>query len=279
VDQRQRNVLIALASIVGALAVTLLIVTIAGGGGHPTRPTNVASADTTAPADTTTAVSTTATTVNPLPVTSAETPAATAAPTTTTAAPAPVVSAAGAVLTAPSSPQSRPVGPGCATLADPGWTADCGVAHAKGGDLVWLIETGPGGTGWRAAVWGHTGGSSWREVLTVTDVEGSRFGHIKARVAGVSGDGFDEIVFGFGAVGTQQLLQVDVVDGSKTVVAHRDLPNGSARVTTGQLDGWAGRDTRAGQQWVHEVIRHTGGAWRLVSSTTVTRSSVPPSQL
>jgi hypothetical protein len=189
------------------------------------------------------------------------------------------VSASGAILTVPSSAQTRPIGPGCTTLTDPGWTADCGVAHAKGGDLVWLIETGQSATGWRAAVWAHTTGSSWREVLAVIDDDGSRFSHVKARIADLNGDGFDEIAFGFGVVGTQQLLKVDVVDGSKTVVAHREFPHGSARVTAGQLDGWAGRDTASGHQWQHEVIRYSGGAWRVVSSTVVSGSSVPPSQL
>jgi hypothetical protein len=161
------------------------------------------------------------------------------------------------------------MGPGCATLADPGWTADCGAAHAKGGDLVWMIETGPGGAGLRAGVWAHTSGATWREILAVADDDGARFSHIKARVADISGDGFEEIAFGFGVVGTQQLLLVDIVDGSKAVVAHRDLPHGTARVATGQLDGWAGRDTTSGPEWAHEVIRYQSAAWRIVSSTIV----------
>ena len=111
------------------------------------------------------------------------------------------------------------------------------------------------------------------------DDDGSRFGHITARVADVSGDGFEEIAFGFGVVGTQHLLAVDVVDGSDAVVAHRDFPQGSARVATGQLDGWADRAAVSGSQWVHEVIRYQSGAWRLTSSTVVSQSSVPPSQL
>src|SRR5439155_7525041 len=147
------------------------------------------------------------------------------------------------------------------------------------GDLVWMIEAGASGTGLRAAVWAHASGSTWREVLAAADDDGSRFAHIKARVADLSGDGADEIAFGFGIVGTQHLLQVDVVDGTTAVVAHRDLPQGSARVATGQLDGWASRTGASGSQWVHEVIQYRAGAWRLTSSTVVRGSSVPPSQL
>jgi hypothetical protein len=171
------------------------------------------------------------------------------------------------------------MGPGCATLAEPGWTPDCGVAHARGGDLIWLIESGPGGAGLRASVWTHDIGVTWRQVLAVADDDGGRFGHMKARVADVSGDGFDDIAFGFGVLGTQHLLQVDIVDGTRRVVAHRDFTAGAARVATGQLDGWSGRNGSAGPEWVHEVIRYQAGAWRVVSSTVVDRSAVPPSQL
>jgi len=275
-------VLITLASAAGALAVLLAVVLVSGGGRHGGRPAGVASADTTQPAETTASlVEATATTVNLQPVNTSPAPATTAvsSATTSSAPPAPVVSSAGAVLTAPSSAVTRPMGPGCATLADPGSTSECGVAHAKGGDLVWAIETGPGGPGWRSGVWAHVGGATWREVLAVADDDGGRFGHIKARVAYISGDGFDEIAFGFGVVGTQHLLQVDIVDGSRKVVAHRDFAEGAARVTTGQLDGWSGRESGGSPQWVHEVIRYQSGAWRLTSSTSVAKSAVPPSQL
>ncbi|MCU1461059.1 MAG: hypothetical protein JWO37_1134 [Acidimicrobiales bacterium] len=274
--------LIGLASMTGVVALILAVVVVANGGG-PSQPAKIASAGTTAPGDTTTStvIGDVPTTVPVLPVDATTTaPAiASATTTTTTSPPAPVVSAAGAVLHPPTTTVTRAMGPGCATLAEPGWTADCGAAHAVGGDLVWMIETGPGGADLRASVWAHDSGPTWREVLTAAGPNGGRYDHMKARVADISGDGFDDIAFGFGVVGTQQLLQVDVVDGSKSVVAHRDLAHGAARVANGQLDGWSGRDTASGPQWVHEVIRYQSGAWRIVSSTVVTQSAVPPSQL
>jgi hypothetical protein len=284
VDQRQRTVLITLASVAGVLAVLLIVLALTGGGtGSSAKPGQVASANSTVPEATTTSTTApTTTTVALLPVTSDPTTVAGAkatTTTTTTAAPGPIVPSSGAVLAPPSSTITRPMGPGCTTLAEPGWTADCGSAHAKGGDLIWLIESGPGGAGLRASVWTHATGATWRQALAVADDDGGRFGHINARVADISGDGFDEIAFGFGVVGTQHLLQVDVVDGSKKVVAHRDFVEGAARVATGQLDGWSGRESSAGPQWVHEVIRFQSGSWRVVSSTVVKKSAVPPSQL
>jgi hypothetical protein len=276
-------VLIGLASMAGVVALVLAIVVVANGGG-PSPPGRIASAGTTALGDTTTSTigGDAPTTVPVLPVDASATttaPTMASATTSTTKAPAPVVSAAGAVMRPPTTTVTRPMGPGCATLAEPGWMADCGAAHAAGGDLVWMIETGPGGAGLRASVWAHDSGPTWREVLTAADLDGGRYDHMKARVADISGDGFDDIAFGFGVIGTQQLLQVDVVDGSKSVVAHRDLAHGAARVANGQLDGWSGRDTASGPQWVHEVIRYQSGAWRIVSSTVVAPSAVPPSQL
>ena len=74
------------------------------------------------------------------------------------------------------------------------------------------------------------------------------------------------------------------MDGSQQVVVHRDLDHGRARVATGELDDWTAHAAAADpaccpSAFDHGVIRHTAGAWRLVSLTTEPASSVPPSQL
>lgn len=278
-DRRQRNVLIGLASTAAALAVVLLVAVLAGDGKSPSRQ-RVASAGTTAPSETTSTTSPTPapTTIALAPLDTTPTalaPATTAAASTTTTAPGPVVTGAGAVLQPPPAPVTRVIGSTCESLADPGWTATCGVAHARRGDLVWLVESGSGGAGHRASVWASDGTAAWRQALVANDDDGSRFAHVGVRVADISGDGFDELAFGFTSVGSRPTLLVDVVDGSQAVVAHRAYAQGAARVTTGQLDGWFARDGG----WLHEVVRYAGDAWRVVSSTAVDASAVPPSQL
>ena len=56
----------------------------------------------------------------------------------------------------------------------------------------------------------------------------------------LSGDSFEEVVVGFRSVANGPLL-LDVVEGTGSVVVHRDLagPGPSARVSQGQFDTWA----------------------------------------
>jgi len=280
---QQRRVLAGLGALVALLLVVLLVVTLTGGGGSHGRPLAAGGATTTTlePGATTTSDLVPETTTTAA-AGSSRAPTSTSPPTTT-ARPAPIVTGEGAVLAPPATPVRRALVGGCQSLADPGWTVDCGTAHAARGDLVWLIENQPDGAS-RAYVFRRGSGNEWVSALTATDDDHSRFGRVRARVADVSGDGADEIEFGFLEQGSGAILGVDLVDGSQTVVVHRDLDQGRARVATGELDVWSGHGAPGDpaccpSAFDHGVIRFTGGAWRLVSVTTEPTSSVPPSQL
>jgi hypothetical protein len=191
-----------------------------------------------------------------------------------------VVNGDGALLRPPAAADTRVLaGSSCAGLADPGWDATCGTAAARGGTLTWLVETRtPTGesTQRKALVFRQRSSTQWALALSAEDTTGNRFAMIRARVADISGDGTEEIAFGFTLTGTTPILAVDVVEGPGTVVVHRDLRRGAARVSTGQLNTWrqAGSD-----QAIHDVIQFRAGAWRIVSSSAEPASDTPPSQL
>jgi hypothetical protein len=258
-----------------AVFVTLLVVR--GGGKDDKQVT--AGSSTTVESTTTTSSSTSTTVVAPT-TTVAPTTVAPSSTAPASTAPAPVVNGNGALLRSPSSADTQVVaGPACPGLADPAWDSTCGTAAARGGSLAWLIETRTptgGPTQRRARVFRQSGPNQWTLVLSVEDTGGSRFSAIRARVADVSGDGTEEVAFGFTAAGSTPNLAVDLVEGPGTVVVHRDLRRGSARVSTGQLNTWR---QVSSDQAIHEVIQFRSGAWRVVSSSAEQPSDTPPSQL
>jgi hypothetical protein len=166
----------------------------------------------------------------------------------------------------------------CAALADPGWDTTCGTAAARGATLAWLIESraASGTTQHRALVFRQTAATRWNLVLQAEDTAGSRFGAIRARVADVSGDGAEEIAFGFTSGSATPSLAVDLVEGPGSVVVHRDLRRGAARVSTGQMNTWR---QGSADQMIHDVIQFRSGAWRIVASSTEPAADTPPSQL
>lgn len=194
----------------------------------------------------------------------------------------PSVDGSGAVLLAAGAPAPRqlPSGASCHGLADPNASdVRCELFRARGGDLIWLTQsTREGvlgsGRGRSVYVFARAGSGQWKAVLEKQDPGGTQFKSVNVRVADVSGDGHPDAVFGFNS-GSSSLLAVDVVEGPGTVTAHRDAPNGSARVSPGQLDIWSG----SGASVVHEVIRVVDGVYRVVSSEPVSGGQVPPSQL
>lgn len=194
----------------------------------------------------------------------------------------PSIDGSGAVLLPAGAPAPRqlPAGASCHGLADPNASdVRCELFRARGGDLIWLTQsTREGvlgsGRGRSVYVFERSGTGQWRVALEKLDPGGSQFKSVNVRVVDVSGDGHQDAVFGFRS-GSSSLLAVDVVEGPGAVTAHRDAPNGSARVSTGQLDIWSG----SGVSVVHEVIRVVGGTYRVVSSEPVSGSEVPPSQL
>jgi hypothetical protein len=268
-------VLGALAALALAVLVTLLVVRNDDGDDKQVAAgTSTSSSSSTTTSSSTTSSTTTSTTA--LAPTTTAAVATTAPPTT---AVLPVVTGQGAALQAPASADTRTmVGSDCTTLADAGWTPTCGAVTAKAASLVWLLETQEtpsGRTGRRALVLRKGTGSSWSVVLQVRDDSGVRYGNITTRVSDVSGDGRDEIVFGFHSTVGQRLV-VDMVEGPGSVVVHRDLAAGVARVSSGQLDTWRRTDA---SHYAHEVIQLRDGAWRIVASASVPPSDVPPSQL
>ena len=265
--------------VLGAIAlaalVTLLVVQGDDDGDQVTAGTSTTSSSTTS-----TSTSTTSTTTTPASTTTPPTTAAPATTTPPTTVVMPVVTGQGAVLGPPPSGTVRTMsGNDCTTLADDEWTATCGTVNAKDASLVWLIETTTtpsGGPGRRALVRRKSIGNSWTVVQEVRDDNGVRFSNVTARVADLSGDGKDEVAFGFHLTAGDGVLSLDVVEGPGAVVVHRELTRGVARVSSGQLDTWRRSDST---RYVHDVIQFRNGAWRIVATATVPANDVPPSQL
>jgi hypothetical protein len=279
--RRQQAIIGGLGALVLATLVILVVVATGGTSGRKVTAGTTTSSSSSSTSSSSTSSSSSSTTAPPAPTTTAAGgPAPTAGPTTTAATQL-VVTGQGAELRPPATPDTRtiPSGGNCQSLGDPGWTATCGRAAARTADLTWLIETkaiGGGGTARRALVFKQTGAADWMLVLMTTDDAGTRFTNVKVALADVSGDGNTEVAFGFTRAAAGGVLAVDLVDGPGTVVVHRELPNGVARVSTGQLDTWRRSDA---SHWTHEVVQQRSGTWYIVASSVVLQSDVPPSQL
>lgn len=270
---QQKRVVAVLAGLTGLLLVALLVALAVRDD-----PDESVVVDATTTTTSSTVPEETTTTVD-LPSSTTVAPTTTAKPSSTTTSapppPKPVIDGRGAVLTAPPSTMRREMaGNDCATLAEDGWTPECGLFTGKGSTaMAWLVEERAGA--YRASVLRRGQGRQWTVVLHARDDDGSRFADVNVRVADVSGDGPAEAVFGFRRKGFDNVLSVDVVEGPGSVVVHRDSIKGSARVTTGQLDLWEA----SGSQYDHLTIRVADGAWRIVANVKVSPAEVPPSQL
>ena len=269
--QQQKRILVALGALAGVVLVALIVALLV----RDDSDENITADDTT----TTTVVEETTTTVDlrssttSAPTTTTTTAKPSSASTTTTA-PKPVIDGRGAVLTASSSPRREMTGNDCASLAEAGWTAECGTFTGKGGvEMAWLVEQRA--PAFRVYVLRRVQGKQWNVVLEARDDDGSRFADVNVRVVDVSGDNAAEAVFGFRGLGTTAVLSVDVVEGPGKVVVHRDSRQGSARLSPGQVDLWEA----AGAQYDHLTIRFTDNAWRIVANVKVPPADVPPSQL
>lgn len=269
---------------VGGLFVVLVLVALqAGGDGAGGRPDRLGAGPSSSAS-----VAEVATTAVPdlAPLAPVDTSAPVRPPSTrppaTTTTTAPVVGPRGAVLVPPPRPASRATGPdeSCESMASAGWTATCEMYDTRSGRLVWLIETRPadqGRTAHRALILRQRAPSSVYDVaLQAFDDGGGRFVAVNAAVADLAGDGSPEAVVGFRRVGGAAMLVIDVVEEARVAV-HRELLRGSTRVSAGQLDTWAA-DQPSGASYVHDVIRHARGAWRIVASTREA-GPPPPSQV
>lgn len=293
---RQKRVLGVLAALVAALSVLLLVLALVKDDGGDRVATSVPSTTSSTEGSTTTTSATSTTTAVAIPpamppTTTPTSTTTTAASPSTTSPPRPVVTGQGAVLSPPAAPSTRTLSPdgGCESLADPGsWEVRCDTVRVRGGQLIWLVAERPTANGTRtrrAYVFQRSGpGSQWNLVLEERDDEGTRLAGVNVRAADLSADGSPELAFGFATQGSASVLSVDVVDASATVVAHRDLPKGVVRVSTGQVDTWsaeggAGEANCCPSSFVHEVIRFVDGAYRVLASERVRPEDVPPSQL
>jgi hypothetical protein len=197
-------------------------------------------------------------------------PARGPAPLPLVAAGTAVVDGRGALLQPPGAPLSVAWAPGqdCALLADPGFTARCGPAA----NLVWLVQSrSPGsGPGWRASVFRLDPAGGADLILRTSEADGLGLNEVRTSVADVSGDGSDDVVFAFYRLGAGDVLSVDVVEATGGVTVHRDYPDGSARATRGQLEGWAD----GGALLAHETLKTTNGAWGVAAFDTTASDTV-----
>ena len=203
---------------------------------------------------------------------------ASGSPQPTAAAGPPALTGEGAVLAPPSPPPpTRPIDKtkGCNSAVDAGWrVVECGALRTSGTVLVWVVESR--GAGLRALVLKEQAPGQWATALRAADDDGSRFSSIGVRGEDISGDGQPELVFGFHRKAADRMLSVDLVEASGAVTVHRDLPHGSVTVAKGEMTTWAATGDGRAQR---SVIRHAGGAWRIVASEPVDRATVPPSMV
>ena len=222
-----------------------------------------------------------------------EAPPATAPPTATPAAPrtgttgattAPAagttVTGEGALLARSPSGATRKVdkAKGCTSATADTWKIqECGALRTGGTVLLWIVETK--GKGRRALVLKEQTSGTWSVILSAADVDGTRFEKIGVRGEDVSGDGQPELVFGFHGKDAADTLGMDVVDAAPTVVVHRNLPKGSARLAKGEITTWAAAADGTANAYDQVAIRFAGGAWRASAAQRVDRSAVGASMI
>ena len=268
-NQGQRLGLIG-AAIVAAVALVVVLVGVAAPGKKPLAGRHASSrSGASIPATTQDLLpvpSGTATTTRVAPI---SVPTTLAPPTTTTAAPPPTQGASGTFLTPPGSTDVRIADPlNCSAVDDgPRWFTRCGVAHASGVDLMWAIESMgvPGGTAWHVYALRHLQGYQWQVMLAVADDTGQRqWTAVNAAAVDVTGDGSQDLVFGFHYPEPAAVLVADVVGAPGRVNLHQSILEGAVQLTPGQLDEWGAGPGGVG--YGHEVLRYLSGAWRIVSS-------------
>ncbi len=278
-DDRQRRVLVLVASVVTLLALALLFVALRGGADGAVTAGDGVDTTTTTEGATTTTVDLVA-----VPTTTPTTEAPPEATTTTVAAPAPELSPSGAVLRPPATSDSRLWDPsvGCAALASARYAAQCGLARAGGIELAWLVEANRATSGLRVSILRSVGGGRWSTVLAAVDdgPDGpARFAAVTVRVAALSDHG-EQIVVGFRNQGSGGVLELDVVDAPGRVVVHRTLDRGEARIGPRRLEDWSAEYGPGDAQccpsaWRRGVVEHVDGAWRLTTDTVEALSRPP----
>ena len=262
-----------------ALATAVLVTAAACGigddGGSGERPT-ASAVPSDRPTSTRRAPTSTTAAVEPAPSIAGSVP-------TTLPATAPVVDGTGAVLTRPAAPVPVPVPPGdpCNVLADAATAFECSSTLVGQGELVWSVEQIVEGVpGLRVSVFSLLDGLA-TEVLAFDDDTGVQFAGATAMQGDVDGHPGEELVVGFRALGSSAFLELDVVNGQGSVVAHRSLDHGRAALAADGVDTWVAQfgptdDNCCPGVFVAERLTFVDSQWRLTPSTLVPADQVPP---
>jgi hypothetical protein len=202
---------------------------------------------------------------------------------TTLPADAAVVDGTGAVLVAPPDPGAAPVpvrsGDPCAALVDPAAGFECGMADAGAGGLAWVIDERTGTPGRRVTVFRLADGLA--TATLVVDDDGAQFARIVAVPGDIDGRPGDELVVGFRTQGSSAFLDLDVVGGDGTVVAHRSLDKGRAELAADGVRMWSARfgptdDNCCPSAFLAERLTFDGARWRLAPSVLAPADQAPP---
>lgn len=207
-----------------------------------------------------------------------------------------------AVLGVPTESVVRALAPtqGCHVLLDSG-EGDCTVVQTAHGDLVVTVEPGPAiddvlaSRPWTVRVYRPSSAipDGW-EVALSTHPEGNDpgplYAQVTAKAADVTGDGHDELVLGYRAEGTGQILDLDVVgtdpDGTPLVLAHDQVYKGNVRTRGGKLVTYAPvyrrSDANCCPKWIErdditfrDGAFHVRRVWKIPSK----QADVPPSDI
>jgi hypothetical protein len=207
-----------------------------------------------------------------------------------------------AILGAPTESVIRPLAPtqGCHVLLDSG-EGDCTVVRTAHGDLVVTVEPGPKidealvSRPWTVRVYRPSNAipDGWEVVLSTHpqgEEPGPLYAQVTAKVADVTGDGHDEVVFGYRSEGTGQILDFDVVGtdpgGTPRVLAHEQVYKGNVRTRGGRLVTYAPiyrrNDANCCPTWIQrDDITFRDGEFhvRKVWKVPAKRAQVPPSDI
>jgi hypothetical protein len=195
---------------------------------------------------------------------------------------APVVDGTGAVLLAPPdqapAPIPLPQGDPCTVLVPAGNGIECGVTGAGDQRLMWTVEPLPGTPGRRVTVLRLADGLATPTL--VVDDDGTQFAAVTAVPGDIDGRPGDELVVGFRSQGSSAYLDLDVVGGDGTVVAHRSLDKGRAEPATDGVRTWSARfgpddDNCCPSAYQAEQLVFDGTRWRLAPSVLVDADQAP----
>ena len=207
-----------------------------------------------------------------------------------------------AILRVPVDRVTRTLSPvqGCQVLLDTG-DGDCVVVETAKGQLVVTAEPGPPveeglvSRPWIVRVYEPSADipDGWVIALSTRPAgadPGPLYANVTVFAADVTGDGADEVLFGYRSEGTGQILDVDIVgtgrDGAPLVLAHDQLYKGSLLARHGRIVTYTpvyrANDPNCCPTWIErDTIRFRNGAFRVQAGprTPTARANQPPGDL